>query len=123
MRVLTFLICLFFCQFLYADCLKNICKNDIVRDIFGWKGTVVAFDLAAANVQVQLHHNGFVYPFPVDELGKLVSCYKQFCQGQRLVDSYGSDIIIEEVYTHEMLYAFNLNTDGYALYQFSELDL
>lgn len=104
-----------------ASCFKELCQDDIVRDIFGWKGSVASFDIDQEMVNVTLHHNGYTWAFPYKELGKLVWCYEGFCQGQELVDQYGDDIIIAEVYTHRMIYAFNLNIDGFVLYSFDDL--
>lgn len=121
MKNIILSLCFLFSSQLYASCYKELCIDDVVRDIYGWKGSVVSFDAEKENVAVLLHHNGFTFNFPYDELGKLVWCYEVFCQGDELKDQYGNQIIIEEVYTHQMLYAFNLNIDGFALYHFDEL--
>ena len=103
------------------DCYKDLCTGDVVRDIYGWKGSVDSFDIEKENVLVSLHHIPSVFPFPYNELGKQVFCFEEFCEGQRLVDQYGYEIIVEEVYNHQMLYAYNLGVDGRMLYDFKEL--
>src|SRR5690606_16969380 len=121
-KTLSLLITLLTTLSLHASgCFKELCPDDVVRVIYGWKGSVVDFNIDRESVNVLLHHNGYVFEFPYKELGKSVWCHEGFCLGQELVDQYGNDIIVEEVYTHQMLYAFNLNIDGYALYSFDEL--
>lgn len=117
------LIFIFLCNssLVFANCYEHLCSDDVVRDIYGWKGTVVDFNHSQRSAAVWLHHNGYTFSFPIDELGKQVVCFENFCQGERITSSFGDPLIIEEVYTHKMLYAFNLNTDGYALYDFDEL--
>lgn len=121
MKTIIFLLALSLFSTANATCLKALCTDDVVRDIYGWKGSVASFDVANEMVNVTLHHNGYTFAFPYKELGKQVWCHEEYCQGQELVDQYGNNIIVEEVYTHRMLYAFNLNIDGYALYSFDEL--
>ncbi len=106
---------------LASDCYKDLCTGDVVRDIYGWKGSVDSFDIEKENVLVSLHHIPSVFPFPYSELGKKVFCFEEFCEGQRLIDQYGHEIIVEEVYNHRMLYAYNLGVDGRMLYDFKEL--
>ena len=108
------------CPLFAAECYKDLCTDDVVRDQFGWKGSVYEFDQSTETVHVQLHHNGYVYPFPYKDLGKLVRCQEQFCIGDEIRNHAGHDLIIEEVYTHQMLLAYNLNTDGHNLYSFDE---
>lgn len=116
------LVTLLFSNIAFAtNCYKELCTNDVVRDIYGWKGSVNSFNAQTDMVEVILHHNGFGYEFPYKELGKQVFCHKEFCTNQERLDQYGNTILIEEVYTHEMIWAYNLNTDGRAIYTFSEL--
>lgn len=103
------------------DCFKELCVDDVVRDQFGWKGSVESFDRENDQVIVALHHIPSSWPFEYKELGKQVFCHQEFCQGQELIDQYGHAIVIEEVYTHGMISAFNFGIDGYALYSFQEL--
>lgn len=104
-----------------SECYKDLCHGDVVRDIYGWKGSVNSFNVNEDIVSVALHHIPSVFPFPYNELGKQVFCFEEFCEGQRLIDQYGHEIIVEEVYDHQMLYAYNLGVDGRMLYDFKEL--
>ncbi|MFX3675825.1 MAG: hypothetical protein ACN6I6_02210 [bacterium] len=124
MKIHKFLIFIFLGNFslAFASCFEHLCTDDTVRDIYGWKGSVVEFQPLNRTANVWLHHNGYIFTFPIDELGKQVSCAENFCQGDRVKNAYGDTLIIEEVYTHQMLYTYNLNTDGYALYTFAELE-
>ena len=106
---------------LSAECYKELCTDDVVRDQFGWKGSVYQFDTNADIVHVQLHHNGYVYPFPYKDLGKQVRCFEKFCTGDEIKNQSGHDLIIEEVYNHRMLLVHDLNVDGHHLYDFDEL--
>ena len=105
------------------SCYKALCPGDTVRDLFGWRGVVVSLDSTLESVEVALSHLPTTYSFAYSELGKSVMCFKKFCQGMHITNLVGDELMIEEVYTHKMIYALNLNTQGRALYKFNEVEV
>lgn len=116
------LLCLFSFSFTQASqCYKDLCVGDIVRDQFGWRGSVYSFNLETQEVAVALSHIPSIWNFKYDELGVKVRCHKWICESDKVVDKYEEEVEVIEVFTNGLVYIFDISIDGYLLYQIDEL--
>ncbi len=93
-----------------TKCYKDVCVDDYVRDAFGWGGEVVDINAEGVLSVSLFHYPDYISSFSYFEVGKLVNCHKSFCLKDKVIDQYGDEALIYEIYTNDVVALFYPNS-------------
>lgn len=104
-----------------SQCFKGFCVADEVIHDLGWHGYIHSFDEETETVNVSLSHIPSVFPFPLEEMGKRVTCFKDICQSDLVLDKYGNESSVTHIYSNNVIKVWTFDYDYSYLYSYEEL--
>ncbi len=93
------------------DCYKSLCKGDIVKSDFGWKGQITRFLPHDDLVKIKFFLLSSEEYFTYETISKRVQCLDKFCTGEQVEGPRHNKLKIFELYSDETVYVHDPRID------------